>query len=103
MNLCHACGLDFARVESFDAHRVGKHAYTFAEGASRGRCDGRRCLLVSEIAERGWKLDSRGRWNHRPERTSPDAPGRGGIRPETPLDHGERVRGHVESDDPLAA
>ena len=32
MNACTACGEDFGSVELFDRHRVGRHAYSFAEG-----------------------------------------------------------------------
>jgi len=64
MNICGACGLDFASVPAFDEHRVGKHDYTFAEGARREppRYDGRRCLAVSELEDAGWGKDRWGRW-----------------------------------------
>lgn len=32
MNLCRTCGHDFASIRAFDAHRIGRHAYTEAEG-----------------------------------------------------------------------
>lgn len=65
LNQCGACGEDFTGVTLFDAHRVGKHAYTFAEGARMDppREDGRRCLAVAEMEERGWKRNARGRWS----------------------------------------
>jgi hypothetical protein len=62
VNLCTACGQDFGSVELFDRHRVGKHAYTFAQGLERGLEDGRRCLDSSEMDGAGWRLDSRDRW-----------------------------------------
>jgi hypothetical protein len=62
VNLCTACGQDFGSVELFDRHRVGKHAYTFAEGLERGLEDGRRCLDPQEMASAGWRLNGRGRW-----------------------------------------
>ena len=64
MNLCVACGKDFASVEGFDRHRVGKHAYLFAEGLRMTplREDGRRCLDVDELRALGWQLDKQGRW-----------------------------------------
>lgn len=62
MNLCRRCRRDFGSVELFDRHRVGRHAYTFAEGLDRGVEDGRRCLDAGEMEDAGWRLDSRGRW-----------------------------------------
>jgi len=66
MNLCRSCGHDFASVKAFDAHRVGKHEYTAAEGLalSPPRHDGRRCLTRSEMTTKGWETDPRGRWVH---------------------------------------
>src|SRR5262245_45824910 len=58
MNLCCACGQDFASVTLFDAHRVGKHQYAW----SPEQPDGRRCFGVDELEARGWTLDERGRW-----------------------------------------
>jgi hypothetical protein len=58
MNLCKACNIDFTSLETFDAHRVGKHEYL----ASEDRPDGRRCLDVEEMADRSWRQDERGRW-----------------------------------------
>jgi hypothetical protein len=57
MNVCGACGLDFASLESFDAHRFGKHSHDY----SPEHPDGRRCLTMTEIA---WHFsqDARGRW-----------------------------------------
>jgi hypothetical protein len=64
VNLCRACGLDFGSVSAFDAHRVGRHEYTFSEGLSLDapREDGRRCLSVEELEAKSWGQDSRGRW-----------------------------------------
>jgi hypothetical protein len=64
VNLCRACGLDFGSVSAFDAHRVGKPAYMFAEGLdfSPPREDGRRCLDEFELRERGWTRDKFVRW-----------------------------------------
>ncbi len=64
MNVCGACGLDFSSVKSFDAHRVGKHAYTYSEGIRMDpmREDGRRCLRVEELEDAGMAQDARGRW-----------------------------------------
>jgi hypothetical protein len=56
--------LDFGSAGAFDAHRVGKHAYTYSEGIAMVpmREDGRRCLSVAEIREAGWGQDRFGRW-----------------------------------------
>jgi hypothetical protein len=64
MNLCPSCGTDFASVAAFDRHRVGRHEYTYSEGAHKDppREDGRRCLDADEILEAGMELDGRGRW-----------------------------------------
>ena len=64
MNLCGGCGLDFGSVSGFDAHRVGRHAYTYLQGLDQTPPveDGRRCLDPDELAERGWRQDTRGRW-----------------------------------------
>jgi hypothetical protein len=64
VNLCTACGLDFPSVEAFDRHRVGVHAYSFAEGLAMEppREDGRRCLDEAELRVMGWAIDKRGRW-----------------------------------------
>jgi len=63
-NLCRTCGLDFAYLSGFDAHRVGEHDYTFSEGIDREPpvYDGRRCLDRSELEASGWHLDRHGRW-----------------------------------------
>jgi hypothetical protein len=74
MNVCRACGEDFGSVEAFDAHRVGKHAYTFHEGLHMEpmREDGRRCLDVHELEGKGWRKNEKGRWQDpaRSERAS---------------------------------
>lgn len=64
MNLCRSCGEDFASVDLFDRHRVGLHAYTLSEGLRLDppREDGRRCLDVLEMFERGWERNGRGLW-----------------------------------------
>lgn len=62
MNLCRRCQQVFGSVELFDRHRVGRHAYTFAEGLELDREDGRRCLDVEEMEQAGWRLNGRGRW-----------------------------------------
>lgn len=65
-NLCRACGLDFASVAAFDAHRVGVHAYTFREGLAMNPPGegGRRCRDRAELIERGWALGHYDRWTH---------------------------------------
>jgi hypothetical protein len=84
VNLCR-CGLDFSSSAAFDAHRVGRHAYTFAEGLRMDppREDGRRCLDRGEMEATGWNVDRRGRWVHpkearrlRRREGGADAPGR---------------------------
>jgi hypothetical protein len=60
MNLCTACGEDFASVSLFDAHRVGKHAYLY----DQAHPDGRRCLGTAEMNERGWTKNRWGRWSN---------------------------------------
>lgn len=62
MNLCTACREDFSSVAAFDRHRVGRHAYDFAEGLELGFEDGRRCRDEDEMREAGMELDRRGRW-----------------------------------------
>jgi hypothetical protein len=65
VNLCRACDTDFASVAAFDAHRIGKHAYTITEGLRLDPPleDGRRCLDADEFEEAGLALDGRGRWH----------------------------------------
>jgi hypothetical protein len=66
VNLCRAqgCGADFGSVTLFDAHRVGRHEYTFSEGFELDppREDGRRCLDPDEMFAKGWALNDRSRW-----------------------------------------
>jgi hypothetical protein len=66
MNVCRSCGRDFASARAFDAHRTGKHAYTYAEGLQfqEPRTDGRRCLTPDEMKATGWERDRWGRWVH---------------------------------------
>jgi hypothetical protein len=63
-NLCSSCSKDFTSVDGFDAHRVGVHAYTYAEGVAMEpiREDGRRCLDVDELVALGYEQDEDGRW-----------------------------------------
>lgn len=63
-NLCRSCGIDFNSIDLFEQHRVGVHAYTFSEGIAMEpmREDGRRCLSVDEMHERGWEQDAKGYW-----------------------------------------
>jgi hypothetical protein len=64
VNLCRACDSDFTSVETFDAHRVGKHAYTYEDGLKLDPSveDGRRCLDAEEMLALGWRQEERGRW-----------------------------------------
>jgi hypothetical protein len=64
VNLCCACQTDFASVKAFDTHRIGVHAYTFAEGLEMDpeRIDGRRCADGDEMLAAGLELDTQGRW-----------------------------------------
>lgn len=64
MNECGSCGNDFASLRAFDAHRVGKHAYSYSEGVRSEplREDGRRCLGPSELRHVGMGLDAQDRW-----------------------------------------
>jgi hypothetical protein len=64
VNTCRACGSDFTSLETFDAHRVGTHEYTFNEGLKFEPPveDGRRCLNADEMREKGWAPDDKGRW-----------------------------------------
>ena len=63
-NFCRSCDTDFASTRAFDRHRVGGHAYTYAEGLElkSPREDGRRCLDVDEMGTAGMAPDSRERW-----------------------------------------
>jgi hypothetical protein len=87
MNLCRVCGDDFASARAFDAHRIGKHAYTHVEGLQLGepRMDGRRCLTGDEMRAAGWERDRWGRWVHpqalrnRPRKTSYPPPDSRGL------------------------
>jgi hypothetical protein len=64
MNLCRSCGEDFNSVEAFDSHRVGKHEYTYSEGAAFDPPveDGRRCLSAEELVDLGFAKNERNRW-----------------------------------------
>lgn len=57
--------MDFGSLGAFDAHRVGKHAYTSTEGLAMDppREDGRRCLHVWELEAQGFALNGRGLWS----------------------------------------
>lgn len=64
LNFCRPCGQDFNGLTLFDAHRVGKHDFTYKEGLRMNppRENGRRCLTVEEMTAKGWTLNQRGRW-----------------------------------------
>jgi hypothetical protein len=64
MNVCGACGLDFGGIAAFDAHRVGRHEYTLAQGLQMDppREDGRRCLDLDELLGLGFVQNAYGRW-----------------------------------------
>ena len=64
MNLCCSCRTDFSSVAAFDKHRIGRHAYTHAEGLKMwpARDDGRRCMDTDEMAAAGMAVNSRGSW-----------------------------------------
>src|SRR5215471_17852187 len=67
-NLCTGCWQNFGSVTAFDAHRIGKHEYTFWEGAgmSPPRYDGRRCRDIEEMREFGFQQTGEGRWSLSP-------------------------------------
>jgi hypothetical protein len=54
---CTTCGRDFSGDAMFDRHRVGNHAYLYAEGLAMNppREDGRRCLEPEEMRALGWR------------------------------------------------
>ena len=58
VNECSACARDFGSLGAFAAHRTGSYAHAW----SLEHPDGRRCLSESELRERGFTLDRRGRW-----------------------------------------
>jgi hypothetical protein len=64
VNLCRACGSDFASVSAFARHRVGTHEYTFSEGLGQDPPveGGRRCIDANEMQGAGMEKDPRGRW-----------------------------------------
>jgi hypothetical protein len=92
MNLCGRCREDFSSLETFDAHRVGVHEYTYLEGLDfdSPREDGRRCLDPSEMRAKGWAQNEKGRWlnptrSERARRAFEKAsPGLGGCAGEPP-------------------
>ncbi|HEY8776320.1 MAG TPA: hypothetical protein VIM33_07555 [Gaiellaceae bacterium] len=61
---CSGCHLDFSSVGAFDAHRVGKYDQVFGVEHLNGRL----CLDVEEMAAKGFRQNSRGRWSNRPPR-----------------------------------
>ena len=65
-NYCRSCKQDFAGITLFDAHRIGKHEYLW----SPEREDGRRCLEIDEMLERGWSRDKWNRWHGPPPERS---------------------------------
>lgn len=64
MNRCPSCGHDFAAVDGFDRHRVGRHDFLYEEGLRMlpPRTAGRRCLSAEEMTAGGMSLNARGRW-----------------------------------------
>ena len=50
---CGACARTFKSLSVFDGHRVGAYA-------------DRRCLDDTQLVERGFSLDARGRWRGEP-------------------------------------
>jgi len=64
LNLCRTCDQDFTSVRLFDAHRVG----AYGPGDYKGDLEdwspeqGRRCLSIEEMEERGWAQNERDRW-----------------------------------------
>jgi hypothetical protein len=85
VNVCSGCRADFGSVSAFDAHRVGALAYPF----DRDHLDGRRCLDVEELAAKGWRQDSHGRWRQPPRVPRlplifSDRPGRFAVSPNRP-------------------
>jgi len=72
LNLCSVCGLDFTSVRDFDSHRVGVHAYTYAQGLKLDPPveDGRRCLDKEEMYSTGWAHDVHGRWRRKQKKLS---------------------------------
>jgi len=90
LNYCRGCDQDFGSVELFDRHRVGQHGYLYDEGLrmTPPKKDGRRCLSVETMLEKGWQLDARERWTD-PERSSRAAsmrtsPREAGLSPTSP-------------------
>jgi hypothetical protein len=63
-NGCSGCRQDFASVDAFDRHRVGRYGFSYEEGLQFDipREDGRRCMDESEMLAAGLELDDRGRW-----------------------------------------
>lgn len=59
MTRCSACGVEFGGTTAFDLHRVGRHEYLH----SGERPDGRRCLSIDEMLERGLRINKRGTWS----------------------------------------
>ena len=65
MTECSVCGLLFSGTAAFDAHRVGRHAYSYSEGLHMDppREDGRRCLAADEMAIAHLELNGSGKWH----------------------------------------
>jgi hypothetical protein len=65
VNQCGACGENFGGLTAFDAHRVGKHEYTYSEGLAMTPPveDGRRCLPPAELELEGFTTNARGSWS----------------------------------------
>lgn len=54
---CTACGEYFARSGTFAKHRIGDWQ---DKGANR------RCMTITQMARRGWKMDTEGFWRTPP-------------------------------------
>jgi hypothetical protein len=50
--ICRSCGQEFGGTSAFDAHRIGRHEYTYSEGLKQDPPieDGRRCRSAREMA-----------------------------------------------------
>jgi hypothetical protein len=69
-SLCRACGLTFASVAAFDAHRTGSYGEPIHKLSSTGKSrktigytpHTRRCMTVAEIQALGMTQDNKGWW-----------------------------------------
>ena len=79
-SLCRACGLTFASVAAFDAHRTGSYGepiYRQAWSSKRGKVIGytpqtRRCMTLTEIQALGMTSNDKGWWMLPREEPAPD-------------------------------